>query len=288
MIIITGATGKLGQLITRKLLDKMPAQQIGVSVRDPGKATDMKRRGIRVRQGDCANPASLLHSFHGASQVLLISSNNSGETAREHHCNAIYAAQQVGAQRILYTSHMGASANSAFVPMRDHAAAEEALKASGIAFTSLRNGFYADSGVMLMGPLLQTGEVVAPQDGPVSWIAHNDLADAAVLAITGDGELDGITPALTGSEALNLAELAEIVSEVTGREISRVKVSDEAYRDTMLSRGTPEHLVDLFGGLFKASRANEFARVDPRLAILLGCPLVSMRQVLSDAIKRLQ
>ena len=185
MIIITGAAGKLGQLITGKLLDKMPAQQIGVSVRDPDKATDMKRRGIRVRQGDFTNPASLLYSFHGASQVLLISSNNSGETVRKHHGNAIYAAQQVGAQRILYTSHMGASANSAFAPMRDHAATEEALKTSGIAFTSLRNGFYADSGVMLMGPLLQTGEVVAPQDGPVSWIVHDNLADAAVLALTG-------------------------------------------------------------------------------------------------------
>ena len=101
LIIITGATGKLGQLIIRKLLNEMPAEQIGVSVRDPGKAADLKSRGIRVRQGDFADPSSLLDAFEGASQVLLVSSNSSGENAQAHHRNAIDAAKQVGAQRIL-------------------------------------------------------------------------------------------------------------------------------------------------------------------------------------------
>jgi NAD(P)H dehydrogenase (quinone) len=286
LIILTGATGKLGQLITGKLLGKVRAEQIGVSVRDPGKATDLKSRGIRVRQGDFADPASLLHTFEGASQVLLISSNSSGENAQEHHRNAIHAAKQVGAQRILYTSHMGSNANSAFAPMRDHAATEEALKASGVPFTSLRNGFYAGSGVMLMGSFLQTGKVVAPQDGPVSWTAHDDLADAAVLALTGDGKLDGITAPLTSSEALDLAGLARLASELTGREITRVTVSDSEQRNTMLARGTPKHQADLSAGLFKASRANEFAMIDPNLETLLGRSPISMRQVLFDSMKK--
>ncbi len=288
MTIITGATGKLGQLIIRKLLNEMPVEQIGVSVRDPGKAADLKSRGIRVRQGDFADPSSLLDAFEGASQVLLVSSNSSGENAQAHHRNAIDAAKQVGAQRILYTSHMGASAGSAFAPMRDHAATEEALKESGVAFTSLRNGFYASSGVMLMGPYPQTGKVVAPQDGPVSWTTHDDLADVAALALTGKSKLDGITPALTGSEALDLAALAGIASELTGREITRVTVSDEEQRNTMLSRGVPEQQVNLSAGLFKASRANEFARVAPDLESLLGRPPLSMRQVLSDSINKPQ
>ena len=183
---------------------------------------------------------------------------------------------------------MGASAGSAFAPMRDHAATEEALKESGVAFTSLRNGFYASSGVMLMGPYPQTGKVVAPQDGPVSWTTHDDLADVAALALTGKSKLDGITPALTGSEALDLAALAGIASELTGREITRVTVSDEEQRNTMLSRGVPEQQVNLSAGLFKASRANEFARVAPDLESLLGRPPLSMRQVLSDSINKPQ
>ncbi len=288
MIIVTGATGKLGQLIVEKLSAKMPAGQIGVSVRDCSKATALSDRGIRVRQADFTGPARLLHAFEGASQVLIISSNSGGAAAVEQHRNAISAAREAGAQRVLYTSHMGASISSAFAPMRDHAATEEALKSSGLAFTSLRNGFYASSAVMMMGPFLKTGKVVAPPDGPVSWTTHEDLADAAVLALTGEGKLDGITAPLTGSEALNLAQLAGLASELMGRETTRITISDEEQRSLMLSRGTPQPLVDLFEGLYKASRANEFARVDATLEQLLCRPPVSMRHVLMDLIKTQQ
>ncbi len=284
MIVVTGATGKLGKLIVERLLAKMPADQIGVSVRVPGKTDDLKERGVRVCQADFGDPGSLLHAFEGAAQVLLISSNSSGETAVEHHCNGINAAKEAGARRILYTSHLGASATSAFAPMRDHAATEAALKASVVTFTSLRNGFYGYSAVMMMGAFLQTGKVVGPQDGPVSWTAHSDLAEIAVIALTEPERLDGITSPLTGSKTLDLAGLAAMVSEMTGREISRVTISDQEHRASMLSRGMPEHLADLFGGLFKASRANEFATVDPTLGSLLGRPPVSMRQVLAEAI----
>ena len=284
MTVVTGATGKLGRLIVEKLAAKIPADQIGVSVRDCSKATDMSDRGIRVRRGDFADPASLATAFEGASQVLVVSSNSSGAAAVQHHRSAIDAARQVGVQRVLYTSHMGASASSEFAPMRDHAATEEALNASGLAFTSLRNGFYASSAVMMMGPFLETGKVVAPLDGPVSWTTHEDLADAAVLALTEEGKLDGITAPLTGSEALNLTQLAHLASEVTGRETVRVTISDEEQRSSMLSRGTPETMVNLSGSLYKASRANEFARVDAELERLLGRPPVSMRQVLMDLI----
>ena len=282
MIVVTGATGKLGQLIVEKLCSQMPADRIGVSVRDGSKAAGFSDRGVRVRQGDFADPASLLPAFEGASQVLVVSSNSSGAAAVEHHRNAINAAKQAGARRVLYTSHMGASASSAFAPMRDHAATEEALQASGLAFTSLRNGFYESSALMMMGPFWETGRVVAPPDGPVSWTTHEDLADAAVLALTEEGALDGITAPLTAPEALNLGQLAGLASEVTGREIARVTISDEEQRISMLARGTPEHVADLMGGLYRASRANEFARVDGTLERLLGRAPVSMRQVLRN------
>ena len=285
MIILTGATGKLGQCVVEKLLTKLPADQIGVSVRDSSKAKHLTELGVRVRQADFADRASLLHAFEGAEQVLVISSNSSGASAVEHHRNAIDATKQVGARRVLYTSHMGASTTSAFAPMRDHAATEEVMKTSGLAFTSLRNGFYASSALMMMGPFLKIGKVVAPSDGPVSWTAHEDLAEAAVLTLTEEGRLDGITAPLTGEEAFDLAQLAGLASEIAGHEIRRVTLSDEEQRSSMLSRGTPEAMVDLFAGLFKGSRANEFARVDPTLARLLRRPAISMRQVLKDFVE---
>ena len=123
MIIVTGATGKLGRAIALQLLDRMPAAQIGASVRDVQKASDLEALGVRVRRGDFDEPETLLHAFEGASQVLIISSNArqySGDTLKQHR-NAIDAARIAGARRIVYTSHMAASASSAFPPMLDHA-----------------------------------------------------------------------------------------------------------------------------------------------------------------------
>jgi NAD(P)-dependent dehydrogenase (short-subunit alcohol dehydrogenase family) len=112
MIVITGATGKLGTLIVENLMRRMSASEIGVSVREPEKAAHLQERGIRVRHGDFAQPASLEHAFEGASRLLIIPSNAGayGGDPIAQHGAAIQAAQQAGVQRIVYTSHMAASA----------------------------------------------------------------------------------------------------------------------------------------------------------------------------------
>jgi NAD(P)H dehydrogenase (quinone) len=281
MIIVTGATGKLGSLVVDQLLARIPTAQVGVSVRDPARASGLAGRGVRVRAGDYDDPASLARSFDGASQVLIVSASTTGEPALRQHRAAIDAARAVGA-RILYTSHMGAAPGSAFAPMPDHAATEQMLEASGARFVSLRNGFYAASALQLLGHAVETGEVVAPEDGPVSWTTHDDLAEAAALAVL-DERLAGVTPPLTASRAHDLAELAAIGSELTGRPIRRVVVGDDAYHDRLLSFGVPAHHAEMLVGLFRASRRGEFAAVDPTLERRLGRPPRSMRDVLAAA-----
>ncbi len=287
MIIVTGATGKLGQAIVERLLRKLPSDQIGVSVRDPEKAHALKEQGVRVRKADFGDRETLRHAFEGASQVLIISSNSAGVAAVQYHRNAIEVAKAAGVRRVLYTSHMGSNPASLFSPMRDHAATEKILKTSGIPFTSLRNGFYSDSGLMLMGDAFKTGKIVAPDDGPVSWTTHADLAEAAVIALTDEGRLDGLTPPLTASEALDLNAIVQLASKLAGREITRVLVTDEEHRAAMLARGLPEMRVNIFMGLFAASRKGEFAAVDPTLENLLGRPPMLMRDLLESSLSKL-
>lgn len=119
MIVLTGANGKLGRAIAERLLDPVPAAQVGVAVRDPEKAHDLQKRGVRVRRGDFDDAASLAGAFEGASQVLIVSIDRTGEPAVRAHRTAIGAAKAAGARRILYTSHMGASPTSMFAPMRE-------------------------------------------------------------------------------------------------------------------------------------------------------------------------
>ncbi|WP_329557694.1 SDR family oxidoreductase [Streptomyces sp. NBC_00696] len=284
MIVVTGANGQLGKGVVDQLLARVPAERIAVSVRDPEGAKELAERGVRVRRGDFDDPKTLADAFEGADQILLVSAASTGDTALRQHRAAIAAARASGARRVLYTSHMGANPASPFAPMPDHAETEGVLRAAGVPFTSLRNGFYAATTVMLLGSALQTGELVAPEDGPVSWTAHGDLAEAAAIVLAEEGRFDGVTPALTGAEALDLADVAALASSVSGRTIKRVTVSDDEYRAGLVSHGVPEGQAELLVGLFRASRAGEFAEVSPVLGELLGRAPVSVREVLAAAL----
>ncbi|MBN9391766.1 MAG: SDR family oxidoreductase [Chloroflexi bacterium] len=283
MIVVTGANGKLGRMVVEKLLDRLPASQIGVSVRDPQKAQALQERGVRVRQGSFDDPASLDQAFEGVSQLLLVSIDNIGEVALRQHRQAIEAAKRAGASRIFYTSHMGSSPNSAFLPMLDHAATEAALQEAGIAYTSLRNGFYASTTVMLVNQALQTGVLAAPEDGPVSWTAHEDLAEITAVALS-EGIFNGITPPLTASEALDLDGVAAFASEILERPIRRVVVPEAEFQASLTGHGVPEAVADMLLGMYRASKKGEFARVDPTLERVLDRPATSLREVLKAAL----
>lgn len=277
MIIVTGGTGRLGRAVAERLAEQVPAAQLGVSVREPAKAADLAVRGIRVRRGDFGDPAALAYAFEGATQVLIVS----GPADPAPHRVAIEAAAAAGAERILYTSHQAANPGSLFIATRGHAATEQDLADSGVPFIALRNGFYASTPAFLLRSALETGELILPADGPFSWTAHQDLADAAVVALTEPERLEGVTPTLTGPELLDYSDVAAIASELTGRKITRVTVPDEQWKQDALGRGMPEFVVELTLGIFRAARRGEFAVVDPLLPKLLGRPATTIREVLA-------
>ena len=286
MIIVTGANGQLGRAITEHLLTRLPAAQVGVSVRDPAPAKSLADRGVRVRQADFADPQSLLSAFEGATQLLLVSSNAraSGGDAIGQHRSAIAAAKAVGARRIVYTSHMAASAGSAFSPMLDHAETEAMLAQSGLAWTALRNGFYAASGLALLGDTLQTSTLAAPADGKIAWTTHADLAEAAAIILAAEGSFDGPTPPLTATQALDLADIATIASELLGRPVERQVIADAALLAKMAERRVPAEGAAIALGLYVASRQGEFAAVDPTLQRLLNREPTTMRALLASHI----
>lgn len=284
MIIISGATGQLGSQIVHHLLDRVPAQQIGISVRDTARAADLAARGVRVRRGDYTDPKSLIEAFEGATQVLIVSAMTTGMTAVELHAGAIDAARDAGAQRILYTSHQAAAADSLFAPMPDHAATEQYLGRTGVPFTALRNGFYAASLPWMIGRALDTGELVAPEDGPVSWTTHADLAEAAAIILADGARFDGPTPPLTGSQALDLDDIARTLTELAGRTIRRTVVTDEDFAASMIAHGAPTERVNLTLGIFRAARRGEFATTAPELAHLLGRPTTPAHSFLKDLV----
>jgi len=280
MIVITGATGQLGSRIVECLLTRVPADTVGVSVRDVTKAATLNERGVRVRSGDFTAPATLAHAFEGADQVLVISAAIRGGDAAEANVAAIDAARAAGARRILYTSHQAASKRSLFSPQVTHAATEEHLQQIGVPFTALRNGFYATTLGYHIGEALETGRLVVPADGPVSWTAHADLAEAAVAALTEDPALDGVTAPLTAPNMLTFDDVATILSDITGRTAERVVIDDDEWKAASIERGMPAAAADFTLGMFRAARDGEFAVTDPLLSEVIGRQPTSARSVL--------
>lgn len=285
MIIVTGATGQLGQRVIAHLLTLLPAEQIGVSVRDPKKATDLIEKGIRVRSGDFSDADSLRHSFEGSERLLLISSNGraqGGDTLAQHG-NAINVAKELGFQRIFYTSQISASPQSHFPPGRDHAATETMLAESGVAWTALRNGFYAHSAQLMNAHGFEAGVLAGPQDGKVAWTTHDDLAAGAAALLAGAEVIDGPTLPLTGSETFDLADLAAFASEILGRPVLRKVLSDQEMLTQASERGTPPKIAEIMMGYYLAARAQEFAQTAPLLERLIGRKPQSMRDFLAGA-----
>jgi NAD(P)H dehydrogenase (quinone) len=281
MLVITGATGALNGATVDHLLERVPAEEIAVAVRDATKAERFARRGVAVRHGGYADPSSLPGAFDGADQLLLVSSNDPGADAVSLHRTAIDAAVAAGVGRILYTSHQAADPASPFRPARDHAATEQLLAESGLPWTSLRNGFYAHSLTWLAGPWRETGVITVPGDGPVSWTAREDAAEAAAVILASNGAYDGPTT-LTASAAPTFEEIATVASELTGRPIGCVVVNEDEWVTDQIARGGQEFMVRFLLGFYQTARQGGFAGTDPLLGKLLDREPRTARDFLSQ------
>lgn len=286
MFIITGATGQLGRKIVQSLSQIVSPERIGVSVRDLAKAADLQEAGIRVRQGDYDDAASLRHAWEGARRLLLVSSNASasGGDPLAQHATAIAVARELGVERIFYTSQIASSSTSHFPPARTHAATEHMLAQSGLAWTALRHGFYADSALAMNARGFASGILAAPADGKVSWTTHHDLAAADAMLLAGTQIFDGPTPPLTGAEALDLADLADIAQMILNKAVARHQLEDDKMVQTAEAAGVSSERIAIMMGYYRAARAGEFADVDPTLATLIGRRPQTMHDVMAERI----
>ncbi|GAA4667691.1 NmrA family NAD(P)-binding protein [Frondihabitans cladoniiphilus] len=279
MIIVTGATGALNGATVDHLLETLPASDVVVVARDAAKAQRFADRGVEVRIGDYGDPSSLPAAFDGADQLLLVSSSDPKADAVSLHRSAVEAAVSVGVGRILYTSHQGAAVDTPFGPGRDHFATEQILAESGVAWTSLRNGFYAHSLNWLLGAWRETGVISVPCDGPVSWTWREDAAEAAARILLSDTAYDGPTT-LTATAAPTFTEIAAIATEVAGRPVETRVLGEEAYIAAQVAAGQPEFMARFMLGMYEAADQGFFAGTSPLLGELLGREARTVRELL--------
>jgi len=287
MLVVTGASGQLGRKITLNLLQHLPDERIAVSVRDPDKVADLRAAGVRVRQGDYEDAASLRHAWEGAERLLLVSSNaaaNGGDPLAQHAV-AIEVARDLGVQHIFYTSQIASSSSSHFPPALAHAATEAMLEQSGLRWTALRHGFYADSALAMNAGGFAGGTLAAPLDGKVSWTTHDDLAAADAALLMSPDTIFGPTPPLTGLEALDLSDLAELAGAILGKPVTRQVLEDDKMLENARLSGVPSERIAVMMGYYRAARSGEFAEVNPTLGQLIGRRPQSMRDFLAERLR---
>src|SRR5947209_3801694 len=239
MIAVTGATGQLGRLVIHSLLKAVPAQQIAAVVRDPAKAESFKAEGITVRRGDYDDPTGLECAFGGVKKLLLISAAEPGKRVRQHE-NAITAAKKAGVQLIAYTSLLRADLSTLELAA-DHRATETLLKASGVPYALLRNGWYTENylGAMLMA-LAHGAFVGCVGEARIASASRLDYAAGAAAVLTSSFDQSGRIYELAGDEPHTLAELADEVARQTGKPIVYRYVAEAARRETLVRAGLPE------------------------------------------------
>lgn len=278
-IAITGATGQLGRLVVAKLKGNVPTAIVALA-RNPTKASDL---GVTVREADYAKPETLAPALAGVDALLLISSSELGPRAAKHR-NVIEAAKKAGVRRIAYTSILHAD-TSPLDLAPEHRRTEADVKASGIPFTILRNGWYTENYTGSIGGALAGGAFIGSAgDGRISSAARADYAEATVTVLTGEGH-GGKTYELAGDDAYTLFELAAETSRQTGRAISYRNLPEAEYAAALAGFGLPEALAQAIARWDVGASKGALFDNGRQLSALIGRPTTPLAVAVADALK---
>jgi uncharacterized protein YbjT (DUF2867 family) len=271
-LALTGSTGNVGRLVAEQLSDLSPI----LIVRDPSRAPSIAGSEVRVASygpeaGDALTGIDTLFMVSGAEAF----------DRRDQHRAFIDAAARTGVRHIVYTSFAGASPDADFTLGRDHADAEAAIRASGMAFTLLRDNFYSD---LLPFFADEQGVIRGPAgDGRVAAVARADVADVASAVLRDPAAHAGATYELSGPEALTLTELATRAGAVLGRSLS---FQDETLEEAYASRssyGAEQWQLDAWVSTYTAIATGEVATVTGDVERVTGKPARTLEQALTGA-----
>lgn len=279
---VTGASGQLGRLALDELLGKVEPSQVVALVRDPAKLADYAARGVDVRQADYDAPEGLAEALRGVDRLLLISGSALGERPRQHG-NVIAAAKQAGVGYIAYTSILQADST----PIKlgeEHKATEASLKAGGIPYDLLRNGWYNENYVGNLAAQVEAGVITgAAAQGRISSASRADLAaGAAEVLVNGKG---GDIYELAGDESWSMDEFAAEVSRQSGKQVRYQDMSEADYAKSLEAVGLPDFVARIVANS-NASTAQGALEHDSRtLSGLIGRPTTPIGETIAQALK---
>jgi NAD(P)H dehydrogenase (quinone) len=283
MIAVTGTTGHLGQLVIEGLVEGVSANRIIAAVRTPEKASSFRTLGVQVREANYARPETLSAAFQGVKRVLLISVADVSQRFGLHRA-VIDAAKEAGVEQFVYTSLLRADDSEMFLA-REHKQTEEYIRASGLPFVILRNGWYLENHTSALGNALENGALVgSSSDGRFASASRADYAAAAVAVLT--QRVSGSkTYELAGDQSFSMTELASEVSRQVGRDIPYRNLSSEDYASVLLGSGMSQMTVDVIIDAGAKAIRGELDSTSRDLSGLIGKPTTTLSDTVRSALR---
>jgi NAD(P)H dehydrogenase (quinone) len=290
MILVTGAAGHFGNAAIRFLLEKgVKPGEISALVRGQQSAEDFSKKGVNVVIGDYDNYASLVSAFQGVDKLLFVSGSDIGKRLSQHQ-NVVKAAEEAGVKHIVYTSFQRkdeTESSPLWIVAQSHLQTEKWIKESGIDYTILKNNLYLDFLPGFIGEkVLETGMIYVPaQQGKVSAALRVEMAEASAnILITPNHESKVYD--FTNTEALSYQEIAQVISEVTGKKINYHSPSAQEYGQTLAKFGVPAEVIGVFSSFAIAQAQGELDVTSSDLKRILGRNPVSLKDFLSQVYRK--
>jgi len=284
MFAVTGATGQLGRLVIDALLKKVPAGDIVAAVRTPAKAADLAARGVGVRQADYSQPETLAAAFAGVDKLLLISGSEVGQREAQHKA-VIEAARTAGVGFIAYTSLLHADSSPLGLGV-EHRATEALLRASGVPFALLRNGWYSENYAASIAPALAHHAFIgAAGEGRIASAARQDYADAAAEVLVRVNQA-GKVYELAGDDSYTLAQFAAEIAAQSGEKVEYVNLSQQEFAAALKSAGLPDGLAEMLADSDAGAEKDALFDDSHQLSQLIGRPTTSYQTVIRAALAK--
>jgi NAD(P)H dehydrogenase (quinone) len=282
-IAVTGANGKLGRLVIAELRRLAPETKIVGLVRDPTAAKGLADLGVELRAADYEDAATLVPALAGADKALLISSNAIGRRSAQHR-NVIEAAKAARVNLLAYTSLLRAD-TSALALAVEHRETEALLRASGVPYVILRNGWYTENYTGNIAASIQHGAVLgAARDGRIASAARADYAAAAAAVLTSAESQAAKVYELAGDSAFTLTQYAAEIAKQSGKPVVYKDLPEAGYKAALEAVGLPPAFADIYAG--SDAKAADGALYDDgkQLSRLIGRPTTPMARTVAAAL----
>jgi uncharacterized protein YbjT (DUF2867 family) len=282
VILVIGGRSKIGSAAIDELVSR------GETVRALIRASESAATfpdGVSTVVGDLGDPGSIVAAMQGADKAFLLCGPTPDEYALNR--NAIDAAQSAGVRLLVRSSILGSDPDSPATFVQDHGLSDQYLRDSGLTYTIVRPNLFLQNIPENTIPSIdgQGNFYANAGDARISMVDTRDVGAVAAVALTEPGH-ENREYDVTGPEALSYGDVASVLSDVLGREITYVDVGDEDVRRTLLGFGMGEWivgaLVDLYQDYRRSGTDGYAAQVTDTMQRLTGRAPRTLRDLLTE------